>query len=219
MHLFLAGRSLYNQMILFNFHLSVQLPCPAGRAARHEMDGPPPCPNNTVVSGGTLIVSAAVEGDHVMTSSKKNCQTDSNAARHSNDIIAVGKALSGTNGHRSSSGKNSGNSMIGAMGNGNYEAKSGSFNYMMAASPTTEATNATSGFCHSRSTGVLGAVKWNGIGTGSEGGIVRQESPPSGQRALEPGIGVNRSSPFLHHDEPVLRFSVPFRNNPMLRNS
>jgi hypothetical protein len=183
------------------------------------MDGAPPCPNNTVVSGGTHIVSAAVEGDHV-TSSKKN---ESNAAaRHSNDIIAVSKALSGTNGHRSSSGRNSGNSTMGGVANGNYEVKSGSFHYMTGTSPTTEATNMTSGFCHSRSTGVLGAmaaIKWNGVGTGSEGGIVRQESPPTGQRALEPGIGVNRSSPFLHHDEPVLRFSVPFRNNPMLRNA
>jgi hypothetical protein len=30
---------------------------------------------------------------------------------------------------------------------------------------------------------------------------------------------VNRSSPFLDHDETVLRFSVPFRNNPLLRNT
>ena len=129
--------------------------------------------------GGTIIVSAAVEGDHV-TSSKKNCHSDSNA-RHSHDIIAASKALScNTPGHRSSSGKNSGNSII-ATGNGNFDAKSGSFNFATATSPITEATNATSGFCHSRSTGVLAAaaaIKWNGIGTGSEGGIVRQGSPP-----------------------------------------
>jgi hypothetical protein len=89
--------------------------------------------------------------------------------------------MSGTNpGHRSSSGKNSGNSV--ATGAANYEAKSGSYNYATANSPTTEATMATSGFCHSRSAGVLGgvggvpAIKWNGIGGGSEGGIGRHEA-------------------------------------------
>ena len=152
----------------------VQLPCPAGRSTRHgdNEGGPPPAPNNTIASvGGTMIVSAAVEGDM-------------NHINDSNDIIAVGKALSsGHQNNKSSSGKCSANSMIGQNGNGNYDAKSGSYNYMTTVSPTTEATNATSGFCHSRSTGVLGissGLKWNGVGTGSEGGMVRQESSPTG---------------------------------------
>ena len=74
-------------------------------------------------------------------------------SRHSNDVI--GKTISGSNnGQKSSSGRNSGNSN----GTGNVEAKSGSFNFVTANSPTTEATMtmATSGFCHSRSAGVLG---------------------------------------------------------------
>ena len=61
-------------------------------------------------------------------------------------------------------------------------------------------------------------VKWNGIGTGSEGGMGRPELPNS-QRPLERAIAVNRSSPFLDLDEPVLRYSVPFRKKPASRNN
>ena len=102
-----------------------------------------------------MVVSAAIGGDH---NNKFNGNVSVNLikkadSRHSNDVF--GKNLSGTtnnNGQKSSSGKNSGNST----GNGNHDAKSGSFNFVTANSPITEATVATSGFCHSRSTGVLG---------------------------------------------------------------
>lgn len=124
--------------------------------------------------------------------------------------------LVGTPGNKSSSGRTSRNSHSHANGCSiNLDVKTGGCVYSNGASPTTEGSSLLPGnYAHSKSVVAIGSVKWTNA-TGSDSGLIRHEN--GNGRSLDLNSGMNKSSPFLDHDEPVLRFSVPFRNNPLLK--
>jgi hypothetical protein len=77
-------RTIGNSCLILIVDVPVQLPAAGMRSGLQDLDGAPPCPNNTMASGGTLVVSAAVEGDHVNNASNKK-----NESRHSNDLVPI----------------------------------------------------------------------------------------------------------------------------------
>jgi hypothetical protein len=144
----------------------------------------------------------------LQTLTKKNDST----VRNSNDFATI--VLCGTPGQKSSSGRTSRNSHANGF-SVNLDVKTGGCVYSNGTSPTTDASSLLPGnFNHSRPVVAIGSVKWTNA-TGSDGGLIRHEVVSG--KSLDLCGGMNKSSPFLDHDEPVLRFSVPFRNNPLLK--
>lgn len=131
--------------------------------------------------------------------------------KNSKELGAIGVVLCSPPGNKSSSEKTSRNSLMNG-GSMNLDIKNDASAYSNGASPITEASSLLGGnHPHSRST-VMKTPTKSINASGSETGLTRHEKVKS--KSSEFYSFVNKSNSF---DEPVLRFSVPFRNNPLLK--